>query len=206
MEKILLNLVGVTHDDDKHSGWKKSNIKNNIIECLNKKYDVKIYFTTYFFDDNTKELIDYYNPELISILEWEGSEQILTYIHSLKSLLKEEADFIISTRFDMFFHKTIDEIENIDFTKFNFLFKEKGWWGHHRFTTDTFYIFPKKYLEKLIESMEELYKNQPRENCTDMHGIYNFIVPKIGENNINLISNEEMLSHDNKFYKLTRFI
>jgi hypothetical protein len=205
MTKIGLNIVGITHNDNRHDAWYKSNIKDNVINILNKHYEVNTYLTTYFFNENTEKLINHYTPTNINILDWDASNQILTYIESLKSLLNEELDIIISTRFDIFFNKKVDEL-NIDFSKFNFLFKEQGWWDTHKFTTDNFYIFPKKYLEECISCLEELYRNPPRSCCIDMHGMYNCISQKITHSNIHFISEEHMLSTENKFYKLTRFI
>jgi len=205
MLKIGLNIVGITHNNNLNTYWNKSNIKETVINILNKKYEVKTYLTTYFFNDNTQELINHYSPKNVNILNWENSDQRLTYIESLKTLLNEDLDIIISTRFDIFFNQTFDTL-NIDFSKFNFLFKEYGWWNNYKFTTDNLYIFPKKYLKDVIQSIEELYKNPPRECCVDMHGMYNVISPKIKESNIHFVSEEHMLSTENKFYKLTRFL
>lgn len=206
--KIGLNLVGISHTKDGSDNyfWQKSNIKENIIDSIGTENKVNVYLTTYFNDENTKNLIDYYSPKNINILNWEKSDQRLTYISSLEQLLDEDIDLIISTRFDIFFHKKFNEINNFDFSKFNFLFKEAGWWGNSRFTTDNFYVFSKEYLKFFIESIDELYKKPPRPGSLDLHGIYNFILPKIGENNINIVSDEEQLSTKNNFYNLTRFI
>jgi hypothetical protein len=151
------------------------------------------------------ELIKHYDSKITTIIKSDKSEQILTYIKSLKQLVNEDLDVIISTRFDIFFNQNFDEL-NFDFSKFNFLFKETGWWDNYKFTTDNFYIFPKEYLQNFIECIEELYKTPPRNNCTDMHGMYNFISKKISEDNIHFISDNHMISNVNEFYKLTRFL
>jgi hypothetical protein len=203
--KIGLNIVGITHDDGRHTNWQKSNIKDNIINILNKKYEVKTYLTTYFSDKNTKKIIKHYSPINVNILDWENSHQLLTYIESLKSLLNEDLDIIISTRFDIFFNQTFDEL-NIDFSKFNFLCKELDHWTDYKFTNDNFYIFPKQYLEEVINSIDEMYQIPPRKHCSDMHGLYNFISSKINPNNIHFISEDHMYSTENKFYTLTRFL
>ena len=204
--KIGLNLVGISHDDGgRHTGWNKSNIKDSIINSLNNENEVNVYITTYFNDENTKELINHYNPKNVNILEYDGSDQRLTYIESLKSLLNEDIDVVISTRFDMFFHKDIQSITTIDYSKFNFLHPEKGWWNSRKFVDDNLFIFPKKYLTVFIESLEELFLKPPR-LCQDLHPIYTFVKPKIGEENINFITKNETKSGINHIYTFIRLL
>jgi hypothetical protein len=202
--KIGLNIVGISYNKETKKDWKDSNIKQTLIECLNQKYEVETYITTYIHNE-LLELIKHYDSKITTIIKSDKSEQILTYIKSLKQLVNEDLDVIISTRFDIFFNQNFDEL-NFDFSKFNFLFKETGWWDNYKFTTDNFYIFPKEYLQNFIECIEELYKTPPRNNCTDMHGMYNFISKKISEDNIHFISDNHMISNVNEFYKLTRFL
>jgi hypothetical protein len=202
--KIGLNIVGISYNKETKKDWKDSNIKQKLIECLNQKYEVETYITTYIHNE-LLELIKHYDSKITTIIKSDKSEQILTYIKSLKQLVNEDLDVIISTRFDIFFNQNFDEL-NFDFSKFNFLFKETGWWDNYKFTTDNFYIFPKEYLQNFIECIEELYKTPPRNNCTDMHGMYNFISKKISEDNIHFISDNHMISNLNEFYKLTRFL
>ena len=202
--KIGLNIVGISYNKETKKDWKDSNIKQTLIECLNQKYEVETYITTYMHNE-LLELIKHYDSKITTIIKSDKSEQILTYIKSLKQLVNEDLDVIISTRFDIFFNQNFDEL-NFDFSKFNFLFKETDWWDNYKFTTDNFYIFPKEYLQNFIECIEELYKTPPRNNCTDMHGMYNFISKKISEDNIHFISDNHMISNVNEFYKLTRFI
>jgi hypothetical protein len=202
--KIGLNIVGISYNKETKKDWKDSNIKQTLIECLNQKYEVETYITTYMHNE-LLELIKHYDSKITTIIKSDKSEQILTYIKSLKQLVNEDLDVIISTRFDIFFNQNFDEL-NFDFSKFNFLFKETGWWDNYKFTTDNFYIFPKEYLQNFIECIEELYKTPPRNNCTDMHGMYNFISKKISEDNIHFISDNHMISNVNEFYKLTRFL
>ena len=202
--KIGLNIVGISYNKETKKDWKDSNIKQTLIECLNQKYEVETYITTYMHNE-LLELIKHYDSKITTIIKSDKSEQILTYIKSLKQLVNEDLDVIISTRFDIFFNQNFDEL-NFDFFKFNFLFKETDWWDNYKFTTDNFYIFPKEYLQNFIECIEELYKTPPRNNCKDMHGMYNFISKKISEDNIHFISDNHMISNVNEFYKLTRFI
>jgi hypothetical protein len=202
--KIGLNIVGISYNKETKKDWKDSNIKQTLIECLNQKYEVETYITTYMHNE-LLELIKHYDSKITTIIKSDKSEQILTYIKSLKQLVNEDLDVIISTRFDIFFNQNFDEL-NFDFSKFNFLFKETDWWDNYKFTTDNFYIFPKEYLQNFIECIEELYKTPPRNNCKDMHGMYNFISKKISEDNIHFISDNHMISNVNEFYKLTRFI
>lgn len=224
MRKIVLNIVGIAQKHGRNGDWRKSNIIEQIVNPLKEDNDVSIYLTTYPKTEN--ETIDFrtrlkveesdnvdinslkelYTPKNVNLLPYEGSDQRLTYISSLKTLKDVDCDVIISTRFDMFFHKNIVEFENINYDKFNFLCIEKSWWKNFEFTNDNFYIFNKKYLDAFIDSIDEHYKTPPRSNCADMHGIYKFIVPKIGIDNINFISENHMMSTRNDYYTLNRYI
>ena len=202
--KIGLNLVGKSYVPNERRDWTVSidNIKKSIIDVYNSEHSVSVYMCTYE-TETTNQLIEQYNPVKTTLLDFSNSEQRLTYIKSLKELLNEDLDIIISTRFDIFFYKPFSEL-NIDFTKVNFLFREGHWWDSHKFTTDNIFIIPKQFLPQFIESIQDAY-DKPVRNCPDLHPVYSFLLPKIGEENIHIISNEQhYLSHANDLYTLTR--
>ena len=201
--KIGLNLVGKSYVPNERRDWTVSidNIKKSIIDVYTPEHSVSVYMCTYE-TETTNQLIEQYKPVKTTLLDVSNSEQRLTYIKSLKELLNEDVDIIISTRFDIFFYKPFSEL-NIDFTKVNFLFREKGWWDSHKFTTDNIFIIPKQFLPQFIESIQDAY-DKPVRGCSDLHPVYSFLLPKIGEENIHIISNEHYLSNTNAYYTLTR--
>ena len=201
--KIGLNLVGKSYVPNERRDWTVSidNIKKSIIDVYNPEHSVSVYMCTYE-TETTNQLIEQYKPVKTTLLDFSNSDQRLTYIKSLKELLNEDLDIIISTRFDIFFYKPFSEL-NIDFTKVNFLFREEGWWKSRKFTTDNIFIIPKEFLAQFIESIQDTY-DKPVRNCSDLHPVYNFLLPKIGEKNIHIISNEYYSSNTNDYYTLTR--
>ena len=201
--KIGLNLVGKSYVPNERRDWTVSidNIKKSIIDVYNIEHTVSVYICTYE-TETTNQLIEQYNPVKTTLLDFKNSEQRLTYIKSLKELLDEDLDIIISTRFDIFFYKPFSEL-NIDFTKVNFLFRERGWWDSHKFTTDNIFIIPKQFLPQFIESVQDAY-DRPVRNHNDLHPVYSFLLPKIGEETMHIISNEHYLSNTNEYYTLTR--
>ena len=202
--KIGLNLVGKSYLPDEKKDWRVSidNIIDSIINVYKDQHLVEVYICTYE-TETTKQLIEQYNPKKVCLLGLDTSDQRLTYIKSLKELLNEDLDIIISTRFDIFFYKPFNEL-NVDFTKVNFLFREQGWWNSHKFTTDNIFIIPKTFLPQFIESIQDAY-DKPVRGCSDLHPVYSFLLPKIGEENVHIISNEHYLSNTNEYYTLTRY-
>jgi hypothetical protein len=203
--KIGINLVGITYGDVRDRNWKntKDNLMSTIINCWGDN-EVKMYLTTY--DNPTiNDLVSFYTPTKLTLIPYEGSDQRTTYIKSLKELLEEDLDVIISTRFDIEFNKPLSE-NNIDFNKFNFFFKEaNGWWERHLFTNDALFIFNKKYLNDFIDSVVEFDTNPYRPpNHKDLHPTYRYLVPKIGEENTHFILKTHHLTHRNPHYKLIR--
>jgi hypothetical protein len=199
--RIGINLVGVSKGL-KNRDWKNTsdNIKENLINGWGDN-EVYVYVTTYY-NDSINELLYFYNPINYKILQYKNSDQRLTYIESLKNIEYEPLDFIISTRFDIKFKNSISNLD-IKYDKFNFLFKEKGWWDNHNFVTDNIFLFDTKYTGFFIESIYDFYK-KPYRDCPDLHPTYRYIKPKIGEENINIISNIEEISTNNSFYTLIR--
>jgi hypothetical protein len=196
---IGINLAGIS-SGKRSRNWNNTSqsIKDNIIDCWD-SHTVNTYVTTY--DHSTiPQLLEYYKPKKYNILNIEGSDQRLTYKSSLEMLQDQDLDFIISTRFDIEFFKSASSI-GMDFNKFNILFPEI--YENSTFVCDTFFSLPKKYLHPFIESVQYMYDNPARANCTDMHAISTVISDKI-DGNIHIVSNEPELSNTNSFYTLHR--
>jgi hypothetical protein len=104
--KIGLNIVGKSYVPNERRDWTVSiaNIKKSIIDVYNPEHSVYVYMCTYE-TETTNQLIEQYKPVKTTLLDFSSSEQRLTYIKSLKELLNEDLDIIISTRFDIFFYK-----------------------------------------------------------------------------------------------------
>lgn len=91
---------------------------------------------------------------------------------------------------------------NIDYDKFNFLFKEKGTWNKNtKFVTDNFFAFPIKYKDKFLQAIKGL-----NGSWNFMHHIYECSDPKLCDIvDVHFVSEILENSHvNNSFYKLYR--
>jgi len=202
--KVAINLVGIS-SGARGRDWEKtkSSVSSQIINCWAPE-PVSTYVTTYHHD-NIDDLLSYYKPTKYCIIPY-VQDQRLTYIQSLRLLEDQDIDFIVSTRFDIIFAEQISTY-NIEFDKFNFLFKEGNeHWEKDNFTCDNLFCFPKKFLQQFIDSIQEFYNKPYRECCSDLHPTYRYVVPKIGYENVHFLFDECELSNDNRFYKLDRTV
>ena len=203
--KTVLALSGISYGNFRgFRDWRGTfgNIKQNILDPINPD----VYLCTYP-SDTSVELMKSYNPKKALFIPYENSDARLTYKRTLELLLDVDFDLAITTRYDIKFNQNYP-VYNFSFNseKVNLAFKEKGWWEAHRYTADpqNFCIFPKKYLTTIIETIQEIYEKPHRPGHMDMHPFYSYISPKIGEENLNLIFNDEAHSHDNKYYMFER--
>lgn len=206
-----INLVGISHllHKERHpvSRTYKSCIDNYFKELyypLLKKFDISVYLTTYFTEEN-QNIIDGYKPKKALFLDYKNSHQIKTYIQSLDLMSNENLDYIVMTRFDIsFLPGKLKELD-IKLDKFNFLCKEGKYWDHYNFVNDCFIIFPGKYLKMYRKCCADLFNNPPRPGLTDMHGVYTFVSKEIGIDNINFMTGETRhISNCNPIYELKR--
>jgi len=206
--KLGINLVGIYKGyRNRNFNETKESIKKNIIDCWG--LNTEVYITTYYSDDDNN-LINFFKPKKYQFLDFENSTQRKTYLKSLEQLKNEDLDFIISTRFDIDFFKKLNNL-NINFDKFNFLFKEYENYkniNNDTHVSDTLFCFPKKYLINFIDSLELIIKTytcKRRRNPSfnqHMHNIYNHI--NIPKNDIHFIIEGYHYSHLNNIYKLKR--
>jgi hypothetical protein len=214
--RVAVCLIGISYYDGL-AGHKR----NWKLCCDNIKRffgDKVTYFLTTYGGAST-ELLNFYNPKSSLFLDIESSTQRKTYIKGLQLVDDSSFDFIISTRFDIIFKKNLEDF-NINFKKFNILFREKGTWGVARtdglvinFVTDNFFAFPvhhKKYFIEVIQGLEDSpYLKGSHNNAHPlpfMHHVYDGSVPKLHELvDVHFCSDQLENSHvDNSFYKLHR--
>lgn len=200
--KIGINLVGISYlENSVDWRYSKDNIISNVINCW--ENDEVVTSVTTYSSITTNELLDFYKPMKYCLLKYESSDQRLTYVHSLTNWINSDVDMIVSTRYDIHFYNKISNY-GIDLEKMNFLFRERGWWDGHLFVTDNLFIFPKKYLPWVIDSLYEMITVPYRANCSDLHAMYRNMSSRVGQENLNILFEEHELSNTNSQYKLIR--
>jgi hypothetical protein len=207
--KIAINIAGLSHNNlgnGMHTyidGYE--NLFKNVINPLKENNDIKIYLYTY--DTSEKDnILKIYNPDGYTILnETNNNSAELaanTYIDSLEKLKDEDIDFIITTRFDLDIRCNVD----INFKKFNFLFKELNSWDGHNLTSDTFYAFPKHMIDDVIISLREAWLGKSTHFCPGLfHCLYKFLVKRIDESDIQFIDNEESTIQISNKFRIGKF-
>ena len=235
---IAILLAGVTSDSKnsisgdaygriRKRDWKLSApfVKSQIIDCW-EGHHVKTYIATYDHDE-FDQMLDFYKPEKHIVVPDAESNMILTILKGLELLRGEDIDFVVVTRPDIKFFKKLSKY-NINFDKFNFLWKERsGMWdefgtlsidttgeitgtvgkavgwdplkgikGYLQFNyvVDTLFMCPNFLLEEFMSAVHASYYDPENlftpegvhpgwSHCT-LHGLWNYLHPKIGGNNI----------------------
>ena len=183
----------------------KDNIKEKLIDPMKSLHDVTTYLTTYK-GSPVEDLEKFYDPTSVFLLDYEGSHQRITMIKSIYQIRDEPIDFVISTRFDLEFFKSVSEY-NFDFNKFNFLYKEiEPNWTNSKFVSDCFFAFPIKYAESFIEAITNEFKHPSRVGYTDMHNAYVRMKEVIGEENLHFIHDapHPVREGENEYIKIIR--
>lgn len=204
--KIGILLVGASYGKsignnrfDRDWNLSKDNLKSHLIDCWPND-EVKVYTATYD-GPNVHEVNDFFQPIKSTIIPFEGSHQRTTYIQALESLMCEDLDFIIATRFDISFNDFVSNYK-FDTDKLNFLFRDlEPHWTNTRYVGDCLYGFHKKYLPILIWAMHQEHVF----NGWFMHGVYNRLIASgLPEDDVNFLFEGNHNSHDNPFYTLVR--
>ena len=207
--KLGICLVGISHlIHDQRWPISRSYLdcKDNYTEELLKplaKFDIKVYLTSYLSSE-TGNIIDFYKPEACQFLNLKNSHQIKTFIKSIELIEDEKLDYVMFTRFDIFFNKGKLKELNFDLNKFNFLCREKDHWDDMNFVNDCVYFLPFAYLLKLKKACITLLSNPPRPGLMDMHGLYKSLINFIPKEGINFLTDEHFLSSKNSIYDLKR--
>lgn len=177
----------------------RDNIKETLIGAF---ANPTIYFTTYQHEV-LPDVIDFYKPKHVQLIDYYSSDQRRTLWHSLNQVVNEDLDFIIIGRFDIEFKKKITEF-NIDYTKFNFIFREtEPYWSQNKYVSDTFFAFPKMFLRYFMEAVNDEIQN-PERAYSDMHNAYKRLYPKIGRENINFMVDGTHRSDVNDYFAIKR--
>lgn len=207
--KIGLSTVGISHPTFggliRRCEKCRENTKEMIIKPLLKLGELKTYITTYNHD-YINEVMEFYKPTKHSVTSIEGSNQLETYLTSLRLLLAEDIDLVVSTRFDILFKKQLSEIP-FNYKKFNTLFMEKGW-EKHNFTCDNIFVFPHYMLETVISSLEtwKVVKPYPFSSVYGLHGLWHQVKLMAGSSEVHVVLEGDQRILDNNFYNVNHFI
>jgi len=186
------------------------NIKKMLIDpFVAQGHVATIIFSGYRFEDKAieQEFYDLVNPNMVYYSEFEGSDAFTTKKALIQGLSAESApryDQVIFTRSDIHFSKVMANETKIEWDKFNFLFKEKGWWEGHQFTCDNFYVFP-SYMSTIVNlAMGETYAWPRGKPYVDTHGLLPKLSKYVRDDRINFISDTHEISDVNSYYTCCR--
>lgn len=240
--KIGVILVGVSYSvDDTHHAWRNyehciDNILSGINFLKNQNNTVSTYLCTY---NNKKiyDIIESYNAKKCTILPKHeryhtmlpefcinGScnrNMVSTYYESLKLLDGEDLDFVIITRFDIWFKENI--FKKLNYNKFNFLFRHAELWENvthssvseddtaWHFTSDCLHAFPMTMKDRFKETVYEMlgYDLQGsiysfRTSTNTLHNLYNFLIKKIPVDSIHFCYEDLFYNTGNSIFDLIR--
>lgn len=189
--KIGIIFAGISfgHKSERDFNHCFPNINRNLIQPLRQDHDVKTYVMTY---DNERmdEVIKLLNPNKIASIPFEGSRQNPTRAASVALTEGEDLDFFVMSRFDVHYNKELKDF-NLDWDKFNIVSREgNGHWERQQFVGDTFYAWPKRLHEHVVQGFKELARHDPNH----MHNFYSILAPIMGQENIHFMSEEPQLS------------
>jgi len=165
------------------------NHKKYLYDCFK---NVDIYFHTYTCNDEDDEkLVKLLNPKKY-VIDKKPNTKIMYSIVKTTGIIDSDYDIIINIRFDLLFKKPMNEF-NIDYNKFNFIFKENDW-DNSKKVSDLLFIFPQKYTTYFIDSLLKSMKKWSSghwiypylEGRTDIH----FILDEILSSNTDNVDNE----------------
>jgi hypothetical protein len=205
--RIGLFLFGITYHTGRHGN--KVDFRHcwpNIYEMLIKPFEeqghtIKIFTCTYIFTDTIihHEFNDMIKPCESLFLPFQGSNKTTCKKNLFRLITdRDDIDVVIYTRYDIHFNKKI-ATQNIDLTKFNFLFPEGHYWENEKLTTDNFYIWPYHMTENVKSSLIQSMYHRP---YLDTHALFVYLSTKIPQDQIHFISTQPELSDTNSFYTL----
>jgi hypothetical protein len=202
--KIVVIFAGITYGPSTSSVFKPKG-RRNVLHCwpdhkrfiidplVKAGHEVSVRFSTYLFsDENFKnKFFEIINPDRMIVAPFEGSCAYTTKFNSFKLIEPDEpVDFVIWTRADQHMHVPITSL-NIDFKKFNFLFKEVApepggvdWWERARFTPDCLWMWPGHMTAQVAQSFVNSFdwnrsdhsaEDPYHRNRSDSHCLYNYL-------------------------------
>ena len=203
--KILVNLIGLSHHDvgnhfHTYENCYENLFKNLVTPLKTEGHQVDFYLKTYN-TDREEVIKQIYNPIRSEFIDIQHAFD--TYIQSVSSLKEMDYDFYIVTRFDLWLGVPIE----LNFNKFNFLFKELDWWDNHNCTTDTFYAFPKEMLEGFVKGINDCRNNHSQAGYIGLfHALYKDLKNYIDVDKFHYIDEEKQTVQISKKYTLSRYI
>lgn len=178
------------------------NLYRNVVEPFLKDHECHIFVSTYETKQEIKqEMINLIKPEQVIYSDKQSSTPFTSKINVFRLLDNKNLDFIIHCRLDLHFHQPFSTY-NIDYNKFNFLFREKDHW-HLRYSNDNVYMWPHRMTNLVEDSLRRTYRIvRPTTHCT--HGLHIKLSEVIGQEEINFISNDEDRSDVNSYYTICK--
>jgi hypothetical protein len=188
---ILYGLHTSTHRVD--------SLKSNLTDKLRDSVILKDYIIEYFLitknSPKLQSLLDIYKPTGTFISDNINKvEKLLMGLNIVKNYMyvnNNKSDLLLLTRFDIFFHKNL---ENIDVDKFNIV----SILEHKNVCDDNLYIFPIKYFDEFLNIVAS-YKYSPHNERMYLHFCKN-IFEKIFD--VNYICNEYVFVTKLSFFSI----
>lgn len=240
--KIGVILTGVSYSvNDSHHAWRNyehciDNILGGIGYLKNNNHDISVYLCTYN-SEKIYDIVERYNAKKCIILPKHeryfkmlpqfsingGSSRCMvsTYYESLSLLENEDLDFVIITRFDIWFKQNI--FKKFDYNKFNFLFKHADLWENvthpssidgdtsWHFTSDCLHAFPISMKNDFKDTIYEMLGydlqgkiNSFRTSTNTLHNLYNFLTKRISTNTIHFCFDKLFYNVGNDIFNLIR--
>ena len=192
---VALIFVGISfgHKSERDFNHCFPNIDRNIIQPLKKNHLVHNYVVTY---DNGRmdEVNKLLNPKKLISIPFEGSHQNTTRTKASTVTGNDDIDLYIMTRFDIHYNKSLEEF-NLDWDKFNITSREgNGFWESQQFAGDTFYAWPKRLHDQVVQGFNVLTNGEVKYDLNHMHNFYSILAPIMGAENIHFMSEEPQLS------------
>jgi len=154
--------------------------------------------------EDRDEFVNIVNPTKVVFSTFEGSDPFTAKGSSFEALYNvPELDVIIMSRLDVHWTKKLAD-ENIDWFKFNFLFREKGWWESNKFACDNLYIWPHIITSWVKQAMHETYTFPRGKPLVDTHALPIKLGQYVPENMMHFISEEHFISDMNPYYTCCR--
>lgn len=219
--KIGINLVGVSYNNGKSGRYRNykdasSEFYEFIVNPLIEQGHEIFFYLYSYYNEKSEDILKTYSPIKYSFVDGtlniKGGGDRLTngmktmsaiYINSLEELIKEDLDLIISTRFDIKFHKNPFEEYDYDFNKCNFLWREPEFMDMP-IVNDTFIVFPHKMIRSIINGIQFMERTPPKGVNIGMHNIYLSVLNYLNNDEVQWVDDEFKTAITNDLYTLTR--
>ena len=222
--KIVVIFSGITYGPSTSSVSKVKG-RRNVLHCwpdhkrfiidplVQAGHEVSVRFSTYHFsDENFKNKFnEIVKPDRVILAPFEGSDARTTRFNSFSLIHPSEpVDFVIWVRADLHVKEPITNW-NIDFNKFNFLYKGVYWWDRARFTPDCMWMWPGRMMPEVVRSfVDSLGWNTSDISAVDPHHffrkdahcLYNYIIQNIPESDVHFIMPGTHADEDNPWFSL----